>query len=248
MIMNRKWVCYKWIYWLVEEMKTTDNSVHHLALNVFALLVGVCHFGVISFYFFGLVSDGKARYVSNLISSDGLYMNLQTLLVLLQLTCCFGFVRFHSSSRTRVAVETLFLCMAWAGWLILILCYGSVSGLSNLHFCGVAIFFCGVVVYFALLILELYFYYPASLVVSRVLMGLYLVSVVFGALFVIGFFNGWGAAWVFEHLAFMAFAASHFFLFLVDLCAEGVGGGGMFGEMKIELSHLTRQESLGGKL
>ncbi len=75
-------------------------------------------------------------------------------------------------------------------------------------------------------------------------MGLYLVSVVFGALFVIGFFNGWGAAWVFEHLAFMAFAASHFFLFLVDLCAEVDGGGGMFDGLRIELSRVDPKESL----
>ena len=68
----------------------------HLMLNVFALMVGAGHFVVIAFYFFGMLSAGKEEYVSNLLSVDGVYMNIQTCFVLLQLTCCFGFVKFHS--------------------------------------------------------------------------------------------------------------------------------------------------------
>ena len=206
----------------------------HLMLNVFALLIGLCHFVLIAVYFGGLVEDGTSRYVSNLISSDALYMNLQTLFVLLQFTCCFGFVRFHATKSTafRVAVETMFLIIAWVGWLVLILCYGSVSELSGLHFCGVGLFFCGVVVYFMLLIFELYSV-SENMVVGGVLLGLYFTSIVFGTLFMVGFFNEWGAAWVFEHLAFMTFALSHVFLFAVDVCADVEVEMGMFKDIRI---------------
>jgi hypothetical protein len=113
----------------------------------------------------------------------------------------------------------MFLIVAWVGWLLLILCYGSDSDLSGLHYCGVALFFCGVVVYFALLIFELYSV-SVGLVVGDVLFGLYVTSIVFGTLFIVGFFSEWGMAWVFEHLAFMAFSMSHIFLFAVDVCTD----------------------------
>jgi hypothetical protein len=191
------------------------HSAARLVLNVFALLVGVGHAVVIGVYFGGLVSSRTPRYVSNLISSDRVYMNLMTFFVLLQLSVCFGFVRLHASSW-RTAVETVFLAIAWVGWLVLILCFGSVSETSQLHFLGVGLFFAGVVLYFIALIYEQY-QASNSVVASAVLFSLYLASMVLGALFLVGFFSGWDAAWVFEHLAFMMFAASHVFLFCVDL-------------------------------
>jgi hypothetical protein len=162
---------------------------------------------------------------------------MQTFCVLLQFTCCFGFVRFHSPKSTgfRVAVETFFLVLAWVGWLLLILCYGSEADLSGVHYCGVAIFFCGVVVYFALLIFELYSV-SDGVVVGVVLFGLYVTSIVFGGLFLVGFFSGWGVAWVFEHLAFMAFSLAHIFLFVVDLCTDTEQEKqGMFRGVRIKL-------------
>jgi hypothetical protein len=187
----------------------------HLLLNVLALLVGIGHFVVINIYFWGLVNSGAPQYVSNLISNNKVYMNIMTFFVLLQLSVCFGFVRLHSSTPWRAAAETVFLAVAWVGWLLLILCFGSVSEVSQLHFLGVGLFFSGVIVYFILLIYELYSSFSES-VGGRVLFALYLASIVLGALFIVGFFYGWGSAWVFEHLAFMMFAASHIFLFCVD--------------------------------
>jgi hypothetical protein len=132
---------------------------------------------------------------------------------------CFCFVRLHSSAPWRAVVETLFLVIAWVGWLLLILCFGSVSEMSQLHFLGVGLFFSGVIVYFIFLIYERYAA-SDSVLVSGVLFVLYMTAVVLGALFLIGFFHGWGVAWIFEHLAFMAFSASHIFLFCVDFMCE----------------------------
>ena len=203
-------------------------------LNVFALLVGVSHFIVIAFFFFGQISIGETKYVSNLISTDGLYMNIQTFFVLLQFTCCFGFVKLHSH-RSAAALETLFLAIAWVGWSILILCYGSNSDVSDLHFMGVGLWFAGAVVYFAALIYELYSI-NHNIYTSSVLFLLYISSVVLGTLFVIGFFNHWASAWIFEHCSFMAFSLAHIFLFVVDLCTDTAQGDpGIFKHVRIEL-------------
>ena len=44
----------------------------HLYLNVFALLVGVCHITVILVYFFGCVGESKAAYISEILNDDKL--------------------------------------------------------------------------------------------------------------------------------------------------------------------------------
>jgi hypothetical protein len=209
-------------------------NVAHLVLNLCALLVGGGHFVVIVFYFAGQISLGEGKYVSNLISTDGFYMNIQTFFVLLQFTCCFGFVRLHSR-RPAAGLESLFLAVAWTGWLVLILCYGSDSDTSTLHLLGVGVFFSGIVVYFACLIYELHSI-NHNVFTSCVLFLLYIASIVLGTLFVVGFFSGWKAAWIFEHCSFMAFSLAHIFLFAVDVCTDTDqrSAHGMFNGVRIE--------------
>jgi hypothetical protein len=208
----------------------------HLCLNVFALLVGVCHITVILVYFFGCVGEGKATYISDILNDNKLYMNLMTFFVLLQLTACYGFVRVHarSSNVTRVLVESMFLAVSWIGWCILILQYKAHGGVSRLHFLGVGLFVSGGVVYFAFLIWEMYASNQAE-DAGGVLIFLYCASVALGFLFILGFFCGWGSAWIFEHAAFIVFSLAHNYLFYVDVREEvGDLGSGIFDSLRIE--------------
>jgi hypothetical protein len=186
-------------------------------LSIFALVVGIGHIVVIMVYFFGLIRDNDSEFVSDLLSSDPLYVNIMTFFVLLQLTACFGLVRLNSSRSTlfRVAVESVFLAVSWVGWCILIIRYRTDNGVSKLHFLGVGLFVSGGVVYFAFLIWEMY-RANGNEYANATLMLLYISSIVLGFLFIYGYFSGWGSSWVFEHCAFMLFSASHIFLFCME--------------------------------
>jgi hypothetical protein len=210
--------------------------VSHLLFYIFSLAVGTGHLTVILVYFFGLIRDGKVNYISDILSSDKLYMNLMTFFVLLQLTVCFGFVRVHTpaSNATSVLVELLFLALSWIGWCILIIQYEVNGEVSRLHYMGVGLFVCGGVVYFAFLIWELY---NRDACVSWVLILLYISSAVLGFLFIVSYFAGSGTAWIFEHTAFIAFSLAHMVLFYQDM--EGEAGGsvaGLFDGVRIELN------------
>lgn len=182
---------------------------------MFALVVSFGQFIVLLVYFWELVNDDKSNFVSDLLSHNRLYLNLMTFFVLLQLTACFGFVRLHSrlSSATRVAIESMFLALAWIGWCVLIVRYENGESISKMHFLGVGFFVGGGVVYFAFLIWELYEERNCD---CSILCFLYTSSVTLGALFILGYFAGWVSAWIFEHLAFMTFSLSHAYLFYLD--------------------------------
>jgi hypothetical protein len=203
-------------------------------LSIFALLVGTGHITVILVYFLGLFRENKSDYVSDLLKNNVLYMNLMTFFVLLQLTACFGFVRLHAgrSTMTRLAIESMFLVMAWVGWCVLIV--QSHSGFSMLHFMGVGLFVGGSVVYFAFLIWELYVATECECT-SRVLVVCYVTSVILCALFIFGYMLGWSSAWIFEHSAFTVFSLAHSYMFWVD-----AGGyeerSGMFDDIQIDLN------------
>ena len=202
---------------------------------IFSLAVGVGHLTVMLVYFFGLIRDGKVNYISDILSSNKLYMNLMTFFVLLQLTVCFGFVRVHTpaSTATRVFTESLFLAVSWIGWCILISRYEVNGEVSRLHFMGVGLFVSGGVVYFAFLIWEMY---DRDKCVSGLLVLLYISSAVLGGLFLISYFAGWGVSWIFEHTAFIAFSLAHMVLFYNDMEAEaGVSVAGLFDGIRIEL-------------
>jgi hypothetical protein len=191
----------------------------HVLLSVFALTVGVGHMAVILVHLLGLIREGRASFVSDLLSHNRLYMNLNTFFVLLQFTACFGFVRLHSrtSSAARVATESLFLSLSWFGWCVLILRYEDGSnGVSKLHFLGVGLFVGGGVVYFAFLMWELYVANERECF-SGLLLLLYAASVVLGALFILGYFLGWESAWICEHCGFAVFSLSHSYLFFLDV-------------------------------
>jgi hypothetical protein len=210
----------------------------HLLWSAFALVVCVCHITVILVYFLGLVKDHEKDYVSSILHHDRLYMNLMTFFVLLQLTACLGFVRIHARAlnAVRVFIETLFLAVAWVGWCILISKFGTGSEVSRLHFLGVGLFVSGGVVYFAFLIWELYDVDREEWV-SAILIVLYVASAVLGLLFIYGYFAGWEAAWLFEHLAFTIFSLAHFFLFYIDMNNEVEARGvGLFDSLRIDLS------------
>jgi hypothetical protein len=66
---------------------------------------------------------------------------------------------------------------------------------------------------------------------------LYVASAVLGLLFIYGYFAGWEAAWLFEHLAFTIFSLAHFFLFYIDMNNEVEARGvGLFDSLRIDLS------------
>ena len=192
-------------------------NVARMMLSLFALVVGFGHIIVIMVYFFGLIRNNDAEFVSDLLSSDQLYVNIMTFFVLLQLTACFGFVRLYSPDSTlcRVAVESMFLAVSWIGWCVLIIRYKSESGVSRLHFLGVGLFVSGGVVYFAFLMWEIY-RRDGNEYANFTLMLLYISSIVLGFLFICGYFSGWSSSWIFEHLAFMLFSAAHIFLFCME--------------------------------
>ena len=209
-------------------------NIARVMLSLFSLMAGIGQIVVIMVYFFGLLRDNDSEFVSDLLSSDPLFVNIMTFFVLLQLTACFGFVRIHSpdSTSTRVAIESMFLTVSWVGWCVLILRYkdpdssggdGSSGGVSKLHFLGVGLFLSGGVVYFAFLMWELYSSSNNNnrrngneCYASATLMLLYISSVVLGGLFIVGYFSGWSSAWIFEHCAFMLFSAAHIFLFCIE--------------------------------
>ena len=212
----------------------------HLLWSAFALTVCVCHITVILVYFMGLVENNETDYVSSILHHNRLYMNLMTFFVLLQLTACLGFVRIHArtSNATRVFVESLFLAVAWVGWCVLISKFSAGDDVSRLHFLGVGLFVGGGMVYFAFLIWEMYDVDQEEWV-SAVLILLYIASVVLGLLFIYGYFSGWEAAWICEHLAFTIFSLAHFFLFYIDMNVEVEveTGVGLFDSLRIDLNY-----------
>ena len=66
-------------------------NVARMMLSLFALVVGFGHIIVIMVYFFGLLRNNDAEFVSDLLSSDRLYVNIMTFFVLLQLTACLAY-------------------------------------------------------------------------------------------------------------------------------------------------------------
>ena len=197
----------------------TSTTTAHVLLSIFALLVGLGHIAVILVYFFGLVRDKKTDFISDILFRDRLYMNLNTFFVLLQLTACFGFVRLHApfSTATRVALESMFLSVSWVGWCALNLKYNAVGEVSRFHFLGVGLFVSGGMVYFAFLMWELYVANRRESV-NWLLVLLYIMSVAFGGLFILGYFAEWAFAWIFEHFAFIVFSLAHSYLFWLDFC------------------------------
>jgi hypothetical protein len=147
-------------------------------------------------------------------------MNLNTFFVLLQLTACFGFVRLHAplSTATRVALESMFLSVSWVGWCALNLKYNAEGEVSRFHFLGVGLFVSGGMVYFAFLMWELYVANRRQNV-NWLLVLLYIMSVAFGGLFILGYFAEWAFAWIFEHFAFIVFSLAHSYLFWLDFCS-----------------------------
>jgi hypothetical protein len=134
----------------------------------------------------------------------------------------------------RVFIESLFLAVAWVGWCILISKFDAGDEVSRLHFFGVGLFVSGGVVYFAFLIWELYDENQEEWVCA-VLVVLYVASTVLGLLFIYGYFAGWGAAWIFEHLSFTVFSLAHFFLFYIDMSDEVEAEGfGLFDSLRID--------------
>jgi hypothetical protein len=197
------------------------NITAHVLMTVFAMFVALGHVSVLLVYFFGVVRAKKTDFVSDILSRDRLYMNLNTFFVLLQLSACFALVRFHApfSTAGRVAVESMFLSVSWVGWCVLNLKYNSGGEVSRMHFLGVGLFVSGGIVYFAFLMWELYMANRRERV-SGLLVLLYFMSVVFGGLFILGYFAGWTIAWVFEHSAFIVFSMAHSYLFWLDLCGD----------------------------
>lgn len=219
--------------------------VSYVLFYTFSLAVGVGHLAVLLIYFIGLIMDKKVNYISDILSSDKLYLNLMTFFVLLQLTVCFGFVRVHApiSNATRVLIELLFLTVSWIGWCILISRFEYNGDVSRLHFMGVGLFVTGGVVYFAFLIWEMY---DANREkgVSRVLVLLFISSAVLGVLFIITYFAGSSVSWIFEHCAFIAFSLAHIVLFSNDMEEEaGVSVADLFDNVRIEWECLENANS-----